>query len=295
MQKRITTYKPNQRHDRKIISSWCEMAINIYSARELIWQLFKRDFFAVYKKSFIGYGWIILTPLFGIVQWVFLQFTGILQPGDVGLPYPIFILVGSSMWGLFIGSYHASSSTLSSGADLIMQVNYPHEALLFQQLANHLANFTITLCLNIFVLFSLVIFSPEKFSVDFPNFGMLLFPIVALPVLLFASSIGLIFSMVSIVAFDVNRLFSAGIGLLLFITPTIYTVDVINNTIASKVISWNPLTYLICSCRDILIYGNVYQGNWTAWSLSFLLSIFMFLFSWRLFYISETKIIERMV
>ena len=127
----ITVYKPNQRHELGFFYTWAVMARNILNSKELIWQLFKRDFFASYKKSFIGISWIFLSPIMGIVSWVFLQKTGMLHPGEMGIPYPAYVLIGTSMWGLFMGFFNSAKETLSSGQSLVMQVNYPHEALLF--------------------------------------------------------------------------------------------------------------------------------------------------------------------
>ncbi|MCK5011005.1 MAG: hypothetical protein KAS98_11000, partial [Deltaproteobacteria bacterium] len=76
----ITVYKPNQRHELGFFYTWAVMARNILNSKELIWQLFKRDFFASYKKSFVGISWIFLSPIMGIVSWVFLQQTGMLHP-----------------------------------------------------------------------------------------------------------------------------------------------------------------------------------------------------------------------
>jgi ABC-type polysaccharide/polyol phosphate export permease len=56
---------------------------------------------------------------------------------------------------------------------------------------------------------------------------------------------------------------------------------------------WNPLTYLVCSCRDIIIYGRLYHP--TGYWLAAVISLLTFMVSWRLFYVSEDKVIERMV
>ena len=298
----ITVFRANQRHEIGLFKTWIVMALNVYEARELIWQLFKRDFFAVYKKSFIGIGWIIIAPVIGVLQWVLLNLIGALKVGDVGIPYPVYILIGSSMWGMFLGIYYAASATLRSGADLILQVNYPHEALLFKQLAQQLANFMITLSLNVMVLFGMWLLKPEVFAIDFPSWGMLLFPLMMLPVLLFSAAIGLFIAMVNVVAIDLNKFVDMAMGFLLYLTPVIYTVDIFKDAVAGSpssyvylALQWNPLTYLVCSCRDVLIYGTVYQGNWVAWAWSSLLALIMFMMSWRLFYISENKLVERMV
>ncbi len=279
----ITIYKPNQRHELGFFATWIVMTRNIINSRELILQLFKRDFFGAYKKSFIGVAWVFISPLFGIITWVFFQMTGVLKPGDVGIPYPAYILIGTSMWGLFMGFFEAAKATLSSGQTLVMQVNYPHEALLFQQTAQLLANFLISFSMNIIVL---LIFGV------IPSWQIIFLPIVILPLFFLGAAIGLIVSMISIVAVDLDRIVSMGFGLMMYTTPLIYS-DKIDSQFIRWLIQWNPLTYLVCSARDIIIYGRLY--NTTGFFICAGISFLLFLISWRLFYISENTIIERMV
>ena len=279
----ITVYRPNQRHDLGFFETWAVMAKNIVNSRELIWQLFKRDFFASYKKSFIGITWIFIAPIAGIISWVFLQKTGMLRPGEVGIPYPVYVLIGTSIWGLFMGFYNSANATLSAGQALVMQVNYPHEALLFKQTAQHLANFIITFVMNIAVLFAFKVM---------PSWGIILFPLVALPLFFLGAAVGLVTSMISIVAVDISRIINMAMGLMMYMTPVIYS-DKVDSQFAQIVIKWNPLTYLVCSTRDIIIYGRLYDpfGYFICAVLSFLL----FMISWRLFFVSEDRIIERMI
>lgn len=279
----ITIYRPNMRHELGLFQTWVVMSRNIWGARELVWQLFKRDFLAGYKKSFLGFAWVFISPLVGIVSWVFLQGTGILNPGDVGIPYPAYVIIGTSMWGLFMGFYSAAESTLSAGGGLLMQVNYPHEALLFKQVANHLANFLIAFGMNIVVLLAFKVV---------PSWGILLLPLVALPLFFLGAAMGLIISMVSVVAYDVSRLVGVGMSILMYSTPIIYSTEN-GSRLVQTINHWNPLTYLVCSCRDMIIYGRLYHptGYWIAAAMA----LFAFLVSWRLFYVSEDKLIERMV
>jgi lipopolysaccharide transport system permease protein len=278
-----TTYRPNQRHDIGFLQTWVVMAGNIVKSRELIWQLFKRDFFASYKKSFVGITWMFIAPIVGIISWVFLKNTGMLRPGDVGIPYPAYVLLGTSTWGLFIGFYLSAQATLSAGSALVMQVNYPHEALLFKQTAQQLAAFLITFAMNIAVL---------MFYEVMPSWGIILFPLVALPLFFLGAGIGLILSMVSIVAVDISKIVTMGLGLLMWITPVIYSGNV-DNPLVQSLIKWNPLTYLVCSSRDIIVYGRLY--NPLGYFICAGLSVLVFMIAWRLFYVSEGKVIERMV
>ncbi len=281
--KSITIYRPNQRHELGFFHTWVMMAKNVITSRELVWQLFKRDFFAAYKKSFIGITWVFISPIMGIISWVFLQKTGMLKPGDVGIPYPAYVLIGSSMWGLFMGFYSSACGTLKAGAGFIMQVNYPHEALLFKQVAQKLANFVIGFGMNIIVLL--------VFGV-IPSWKIVVLPLVVLPMFFLGSALGLVVSMISIVAFDLNRGINMLMGLLLYITPVIYS-DKIDNPIVQTLITWNPLTYLVCSARDIIIYGRLYEP--VGFAICVGVALLLFLISWRLFYVSEHHLIERMI
>ena len=279
----IRVYRPNQRHELGFFQTWRVMVGNVVRSRELIWQLFKRDFFAAYKKSFIGIAWILVAPVVSILSWVFLQGTGILNPGETGVPYPAYVLVGTLMWGLFLGFYQAAMQTLSAGQSLVMQVNYPHEALLFKQTAQHLAQFLLAFALNMVVLALLGVV---------PSWKTIFLPLVALPLFLLGGAVGLVVSMIAIVAVDIEKIVTMALGLMLWLTPVVYS-STIDNQIVQTLIRWNPLTYLVCSARDIVLYGRLYEAK--GYFLCAGLALVLFLVSWRLFYVSEDKIIERMI
>ncbi len=293
----ITVYRPNQRHELGLLRTWVVMTRNIVRSRELIWQLFKRDFTAQYKKSFIGIIWVFLMPLLGIVQWVLLKRTNILNPGQITgeVPYTVYILVGSTMWGLFLQLFTNASKTLTAGPSLVMQVNYSHEALLFQQTAQALADFCIGFVMNIVVLacFGLA-----------PSWKIVLLPLVLLPLFLLASATGLIMSMFAVVAVDLSRPATRGMAVLMMLTPVVYVARTPQELATMARATWwdsflcyvnlyNPLTYLVCSARDIILKGELYDNR--GFAICAAGSVFVFLISWRLFFISEDKVIERMI
>ena len=72
------------------------------------------------------------------------------------------------------------------------------------------------------------------------------------------------------------------LGFLMFLTPVVYTPDAAKG-LARYVVDWNPLTYLVCSARDIVLYGRLYNpGMYFLWAG---IAVFLFLISWRLFYV----------
>jgi lipopolysaccharide transport system permease protein len=208
---------------------------------------------------------------------------GILTPGTTNVPYPAYVLIGSLMWGLFTSFYGAAAGTLSAGSGLIMQVNYPHEVLLFKQIAQQLTNFLISLVIS---LIGIAVFGV------LPSWKIIFLPLIVLPLACLASALGLVVSMLSIVAVDISNGVAFLLGFCIYLIPILYSEQVANPVLA-HVIHWNPLTYLVCSARDIILYGRIY-GGWGFYGSS-LVSIIVFMFSLRTFYLLEHKLIERII
>jgi len=280
---KIVTYEPNQRLKTGIIQTFFNVAKDTFNSRELIWQLFRRDFFMNYKKSFIGIAWILISPIIGIVAWVFMNATGILNPGDVGIPYPAYVLLSSSIWGLFMGFYSSAQGTLGAGSGFITQINYPHIVLLFKQLLLQLAGFMITFIINIVVL---LIFGVT------PTLFLIALPLISLPMFFLGSAIGLIVCLVSVVSTDISGIWGVLFGFVFYITPIIYSPNT-ENSFLNAVIQLNPLTYLVGGVRDLIIYGSMeHLDRFLIFSI---ISFVLFLLSIRLFYVSEQKVIEKMI
>lgn len=279
---KITTYEPNSRQKTGFLKSLFLMAKNVKNSHELIWQLFKRDFLAQYKKSFLGAGWIVLAPIFGIISWVIMNASGVLKPGDVGIPYPAYVLLGTSLWGLFMSFYQSSSETLSSGQGFIMQVKYSHEALLVKQIFQQLVNFCVSFSVTLIILM--------LFHVA-PSWKIVFFPVLILPMLFLGASIGLLVSVVSVVVTEVKKIADIFFGILIFLTPIIYGNSV-SGGILGTITKYNPLTYIVGGVRDIIVYGRIEHMDYFLWCA--LGAFLFFMLSWRLFYVSEEKIIEKM-
>lgn len=279
----IQVYEPHQKLKENFFKTWWVMLKNIIGSKELIIQLFRRDFFAIYKTSFIGVGWILLSPIVGIISWILLNSSGILEPGDVGIPYPAYVLISSSIWGLFMSFISSAQGTLGVAKGFITQVDFPHEALLVKQLLDLLVNYMITFIFNLGVLL--------LFGVSLQAY-VFIFPILILPLLFLGAGIGLIIGVISVVALDIGKIFNTVIGLLLYVTPVIYSSETSDETL-NTIIKYNPLTYLIGAVRDLIVYGE-----FESIDIYLVISAFTFVFfllALRLFYVSEEQVIEKML
>jgi ABC-type polysaccharide/polyol phosphate export permease len=164
-----------------------------------------------------------------------------------------------------------------------MQVNYPHEALLIKQVAQHLANYTIGFAINLIVLL--------LFGVT-PSWGILLFPIMMIPMFFLGSAMGLVLSVISVVASDISSMFNTALGLVFYITPVIYSPDV-SSQFLQTMVKLNPLSYLITGARDMLLYGKL--DNVEIYLFVTFISFLLFLFALRLFYVAEQRVVEKMI
>jgi lipopolysaccharide transport system permease protein len=76
-----------------------------------------------YKQSFLGMGWLLLGPMLGFIQWVFMNNAGVLKPGEFDFPYPAYVLISTTIWGAFANSLLAASKTLFVVKGFITKVN----------------------------------------------------------------------------------------------------------------------------------------------------------------------------
>ena len=256
---------------------------DILRYRYLIWTLFSRDFKAQFKQSFLGYFWAALGPLLGVFSFVMMNYMGILNPGDTGVPYPVYAFVGTSLWGFLTSSIGVMSSGLNAQSELIMRTNIPKIALVASAFANIVYGVLVNLVLV--VLFLLVFRMPA-------NLLSLTFPILILPLIVMGVGIGLVVSVLGIIARDIGKIVSQFFMLLMFFTPVIFVSSHIHNPILHKLIVVNPLTYLIELPRSVL-FGQS-SPYWNEFLGASALSVFVLLIGLKVFDIVQDLVAERL-
>jgi len=275
--KSTVSYTPNI-HLKLGIKIWVQMLRELVASRELIIRFFIRDFSAKYRQSIFGYFWALILPFIAIGTFIFLNRSGILNIGSTDAPYPIFALIGLSVWQLFSSGVVAGTNSLVAAGSMIGKINFPRESLVFASLAQAVFEFLIkvVLILIFFVIFKYV-----------PHWTIIFLPIAVIPILFFTLGLSLILSLVNGIARDTANVVSLGVNFLLFLTPVLYPQE-------GRYIWFfklNPLTALVNAPRDLALYGSIQQP--TDFLIATILSITLFLFAWRLFHLVETKIPER--
>ena len=280
MAEKTTIYLPDNSIRKGYVSLFKEMVEELATSRWLTWQLFKRDFSAMYKQSLLGVFWALFVPLISVGTFIFLNKAGIFSIGDIAIPYPIFAVAGMAFWQLFSTGLIASTNSLVNAGAMITKINFTRESLVISATGQAIVSSLIQ---------TVVVFALFLWYHIIPPWTLVLVPFAVLPLLLLTLGLGFIFSLINGVLRDVGNMISVSITFLLFLTPVLYAKPA--SGIAAVASHYNPLYYLISVPRDLLILGGTTELYGYVYSA--LLSVVVFFVCWTAFHLTETRITER--
>jgi lipopolysaccharide transport system permease protein len=273
-------YEPDKFVKAGFFVIWKEMFVNVCQSRELVWRLFLRDFSARYRQSLLGILWAIINPLITVGIFVFLNRSGILNIGETPVPYPVFAMIGISIYGIFSAGLSTCSNSIVGAGPMVVKINFPKISLVVAAMGQALVDFLVRLAVLVvvFVIFGIA-----------PKWTSVFLPFVLLPIILLTLGMGLILSLLAGVFRDAIYLVPIFTTLFLFFVPALYPPP--SSGLLFILNQWNPLSHLIIGCRDILISGKI--ANLFAFAWTSIFSVLIFLVSWRIFFLSEPRIAER--
>lgn len=275
----VKTYFP----DKQIkmgLSIWKEMFQQLVRSRELIWRLFLRDFNARYKQTILGLLWVLIMPLAAVGVFVLLNKSKVINVGTIDVPYPVFAFFGISIWGIFASGLSAASNSMVQAGSMVVKINFPKVSLVIASIGQAIVEFLVRLGLLtvVFIIFKTV-----------PHWQAIFLPLVILPILLLTLGLGFVLSLASGVLRDVPNVVVLATTFLMFVCPVFYPVPA--SGLFAELSYWNPLAHLINASRDIVFKG--YISNPGEFLLSATFATLIFFIGWKVFYIAETKIAER--
>ena len=264
-----------------ITSIFSVMLIEIVESRELTWRLFLRDFRVKYRQSVLGIMWVFLVPLMTVGMFVIMTRSGVFSIRDVGIPYPLYAVIGLSIWSIFTVGLTACTNSLINAGSMIVKINFPKVSLILAASGQGVVEFLIR--------FFLILLMCLYYKI-FPNWlNMLCSIIMLLPMLLLTIGSGFVLALAAGVFRDVVNVLGVLLAAIMLLTPVLYPLS--PHTMLSEVNRWNPLNYLVNVPRDLLVKG--YIDNIIPFVLSSLFSIVVFYIGWRIFYLAQPKIAER--
>lgn len=207
-------------------------------------ELVKRDFKKKYKRTVLGMGWSVLSPLLTlfVMKIVFTQFFGRNTPH-----YTTYLFSGTLVMGFYKEATKSGMSSLMDNARIISKVDVPKYLFLFSKNISALVNFSLTLA--VYFVFC---------AIDHIEFGLrmfaLIYPVICLTIM--NIGIGMILSAMFVFFRDTKYLYDVFLTLLNYLSAIFYKVEKYSPKV-QRLFLLNPVYCNIKYFRIITIDGNV--------------------------------------
>lgn len=207
----------------------------LWRARELLWIFTTRDIKVRYKQTFFGFAWALVVPI--VQMLIFTVFFGsalgvserVNQAAGRGLPYPLFALTGQVVWNFFKMVVDGASASLLSNAHILRKIYVPRLVLPLSAVGKPALDTLVSFLLTLGVLAWYT--SGPAPVVSIPR-SLVLAPLFIIGSALPALGIGLLVAAITVRYRDLNYVLPFLTSMLFFVTPVIYSVEVLPSRLA---------------------------------------------------------------
>ena len=277
---RITVYTPDSMLSSPL-KMGREMLRDLAASRQLAWRLTVRDLSAQYRQTFLGFLWAIILPLANTLVWIFLSRSGVVNLSETSLPYPIYVFTGTMLWAILMDAVNAPLQNVTAARRMLVKINFPREALVVSGIYQAFVNASIKVALLLIALLVMGIY---------PGWGLFLFPLALLSLILFGTVIGLALTPVGLLYTDVGKAIPLLMQFLMYLTPVVFAMP--REGLPAILFQINPMTPLILTARDWLT-GQMPEFLVYFAVVNVIAILFLFLF-WIVFRLAMPILIERM-
>ena len=213
----------------------------LLSYRHLIWSMVSKTIRLNFDDISIGFFWAIARPLAMVAIFSFVK----IKSGanmHVSITYPLYLYSGLVLWFNFREATMATSKSVMREAGLMKRIYYPRMVTPLVPVISQLYNFAIGL---------IPLFIMMLFYQVYPNWRIVLLPVVIIQCALFILSLGMIFSCLILFKADFEKLLMLCLYLGLFISPVIFAPELIPER-AQFLYFANPMAGTLLAFRSCL-------------------------------------------
>ena len=253
-----------------------EVLREFWDYRELFFFMVWKDVKIRYKQTLLGTSWAVIQPFLTMV--IFTLFFGKLakMPSD-GIPYPIFSYTALLPWAYFAGALSLSGNSLVTNKNLVTKVYFPRVAIPASAVMCGLVDFAIAFVVLLAMMF--------YYGIT-PGWGLILWPVLVLPLMLLALGVGMILAALNVKYRDIKHAIPFAVQMLLFLTPIIYPTSIVPERVRT-IVALNPLVGIIDAFRATAIPTR--QVDWQLLGMGVAISLGIFLAGFIYFRIAEKQ------
>lgn len=222
----------------------------LWQYRDLIVLFFRRNFLTRYKQTVLGPLWLVITPFLTVCMQaiVFGRLAG-LAPG--GVPKLAFFLCSNSLWSFFARCVDTTANTFISNSKIMSKVYFPR---LVMPLSNTLIGIVDLLIKMSLLVVIIIIYVRHGYSFSVTPL-ILLSPLFVFQAAALGIGIGIITASLTTRYRDLKVLVGFGLGLWMYGTPVVYTLDLVPEQYRSLYLL-NPMAVLVDGFRGVVLGIN---------------------------------------
>ena len=246
-------------------------ASEVWKHRGLLGLVARRAFQRVYRRTVLGWLWLVINPLVPLAIRV-VVFGVLLGAGSSGLPYFLFLLGGSIAWDLFATTLMRGTRALEMHGELSDLIYYPRAILPFGNMAPAFVDFGIKLAVFAVALAYYVLHDGQLYI---RSDGALLWGVCALVLaLMFAIAISFFTSVWGESTRDTRFALSQLTSVWYLLTPVLYPLSQVPEQYRIW-IALNPMAVLVETFKWGVFGVGMFDGALLGWTAAGITALFL--------------------
>lgn len=214
----------------------------LWSYRDLLAMLVRRDIKVRYKQTALGAAWVILRPLLSVAIFTVI-FGRLVRVPSEGYPYAVFVYSALLPWTFFAGAVSSSGNSMVGSAGLIGKVYFPRLIVPFSSVGAGIVDFAVSAS---FLLVLLPLLGAGWST------NLLAVPLLLIPVLVLALGVGTLFSALAVAYRDFVGIMGFVLQVWMYATPVIYASSLVPER-WRFLLHVNPMTGLVEGFRSAFL------------------------------------------
>ena len=241
---------------------------DLWRNKQLLLILSKRDISVRYKQTLLGVAWSVLRPIMTMTVMVFVFSYVAKLKGDEGVPYPLMVLCGITIWTFFANTFSQISSSILINSNLVSKVYFPRLLMPLSSVAVGFVDFLITL--GIFLILTVFFHHPLSWNILYlPAFLLLAF--------ITSMGSGLFFAVLNVRFRDIGQLIPFIVQVGFYICPIAYSSRLAEGTWYEKYYNLNPMVGIIDGFKWCLLGDKAYFNPNSVYSTAIISVVILIL------------------
>lgn len=225
-----------------------ERVTDVWTYRELLAGLIRKDLKVRYKNSALGFAWSLVNPLLYLAIF-YVAFQIVL---NAGIPqFPIWLLSGLLVWNLFSVGLTAATGSITANSQIVKKVAFPREILPLAAVGAALVHFLLQATVLAIALLA--------YRHDVAWRFLPLLPVGLVAVLVFGAGLGMLLAAINVRFRDTEHFVELALLAWFWFTPIIYPFMVVGNEDNEwfvRLYTANPIVPVVISFQRA-IYGEI--------------------------------------